>query len=106
MRERVRHAPKARKVNLRNQIKVVFCRGSRQLLEEERRRKQQIRLVDFSCWRRIGGRSDVERRRSKKEKEKGFRRVASKTIFNALGIENAAYAVHVPTGARKTHFVC
>lgn len=48
-RERVRHAPKARKVNLRNQIKVVFCRGSRRLLEEERRRKRQIRLVDFSC---------------------------------------------------------
>ena len=39
-------------------------------------------------------------------REKGFRRAASKTIFNARGIENAAYAAHVPTGARKTYFVC
>lgn len=72
VKERVRHAPGALKVNLGNQIKTVFwpmsCRRERRDAEK---RTQRIEKED--------GQGD---RRKRRREEKGCRPAASKTISN------------------------
>lgn len=82
----------------RNQIKVVFCPVAVAYRLGWEKREREDRAEEARSDR------DAGRKRSLEDWMKGFRRAASKTIFNARATRHGerAYAVHVPTRARKT----